>query len=270
MPTCQAIQATTSTTPLPASIQQVIQQFADIFNEPTHLPHSRVCFDHKISLRAGTETFNLRPYRYSIVQKNIIDQLVQDMMEQGIIQHSSSPFASPTVLVRKKDGSWRLCVDRSLSAREDAIKLLIFHLLRAQNRMKQQADKHRSDRQFSVGDYVFLKLHPYKQHFMRKTQFHKLLPKYYGPFKVVDKMGAAAYQLELPKDAAIHNVFHVSQLKVCHDPTAAIVHNIPGFMSQPPTRVPERILERKMVKRGRVAATKVLVQWKDTPPDMAT
>jgi hypothetical protein len=45
------------------------------------------------------------------VQKNIIDQLVQDMMDQGIIQHSNSPFASPTVLVRKKDGSWRLCVD---------------------------------------------------------------------------------------------------------------------------------------------------------------
>jgi hypothetical protein len=45
------------------------------------------------------------------VQKDVIDNLVQDMLDQGIVQHSTSPFASPTILVRKKDGSWRLCVD---------------------------------------------------------------------------------------------------------------------------------------------------------------
>jgi hypothetical protein len=163
--------------------------------------------------------------------------------------------------------STNMSVNRSLSAREDAIKLLKFHLLQAQNRMKQQADKRRSDENFSVGDNVFLKLHPYRQHSLRKAHFHKLLPKYYGPFKVLDKIGAAAYQLELPKDASIHNVFHVSQLKFCQDPNTATVHNIPGFMSQPPARVPECILDRKMVKRGRIAATKVLVQWKDTPPE---
>jgi hypothetical protein len=166
--------------------------------------------------------------------------------------------------------STNLSVDRSLTAREEAIKLLKFHLLRAQNRMKQQADKHRSDRQFSIGDYVFLKLHPYKQHSLRKTQFHKLLPKYYGPFKILDKIGAVAYQLELPNDAEIHNVFHVSQLKLCYNPETAEAHSIPGFMTKPPARIPESILDRKMVKRGRVAATKVLVQWKDTPPEMAT
>jgi hypothetical protein len=45
------------------------------------------------------------------VKKNIVDKLVNEMLSQGIIQHSNSPFASPTVLVRKKDGSWRLCVN---------------------------------------------------------------------------------------------------------------------------------------------------------------
>lgn len=57
------------------------------------------------------EPFNLRPYRYSIIQKNIVDKLVGEMREQGIIQHSISPFASSIVLARKKDGSWRLCID---------------------------------------------------------------------------------------------------------------------------------------------------------------
>lgn len=84
-------------------------------------------------------------------------------------------------------------VDRSLSAREDALKLLQFHLLRAQNRMSQQANKHRSDRHFHIGDYVYLKLHPYKQHSMCNNAFHKLLPKFYGPFRVLDRMGSTTY-----------------------------------------------------------------------------
>lgn len=54
---------------------------------------------------------NIRPYRYPIKQRDIIEQLIQEMLDRGIIQTSSSPFASPVVLVGKKDGSWRLCVD---------------------------------------------------------------------------------------------------------------------------------------------------------------
>src|SRR4051812_17599788 len=77
-----------------------------------------------------------------------------------------------------------LNVDRTLLAREEAIKLLKFHLLHAQNRMIQEADKHRTDRIFAIGDYVYLKLHPYKQTFMEAHGNHKLLPKFYGPFMV--------------------------------------------------------------------------------------
>ncbi|GAU25735.1 hypothetical protein TSUD_216660 [Trifolium subterraneum] len=111
-----------------------------------------------------------------------------------------------------------LSVDRSLLAREEAIKLLKFHMLRAQNRMSQQANKHRSDRIFAIGDYVYLKLQPYRQLSLKSHGFHKLLPKFYGPFRVLDRVGSVAYQLELPPSAAIHNVFHVSQLKLCPNP----------------------------------------------------
>lgn len=55
-------------------------------------------------------------------------------------------------------------VDRSLQHREAAIKLLKFHLRRAQDRMKQQSDNHRSDREFEEGSWVYLKLQPYRQH----------------------------------------------------------------------------------------------------------
>jgi hypothetical protein len=160
-------------------------------------------------------------------------------------------------------------VDRSLLAREDTIKLLKFHLLRAQNRMTQQANKHRSDRVFTIGDYVYLKLQPYRQLSMKSHGFHKLLPKFFGPFLVTDRIGSSAYQLQLPVSAGIHNVFHVSQLKLCPNPQAQPVQHLPVAMVDV-GKLPVAILDRKMVKRGDRAATKVLVQWQGCPTDKAT
>ncbi|XP_058754567.1 uncharacterized protein LOC131627728 [Vicia villosa] len=111
LPTCHALQGFDSQQVLPPSLVQLLDQYSDIFAEPTALPPSRPGFDHKIPFKEGTQPFNLRPYRFSIVQKDIIDNIVQDMLKQGIVQHSNSPFASPIILVRKKDDSWRLCVD---------------------------------------------------------------------------------------------------------------------------------------------------------------
>ena len=53
-------------------------------------------------------------------------------------------------------------VDRSLEAREAIIELLEFHIRRAQQRMKDLANRHRSDRVFAVGDWVYLELQPYR------------------------------------------------------------------------------------------------------------
>lgn len=162
-------------------------------------------------------------------------------------------------------------VDRTLTAREDAMKLLQFHLLRAQNRMSQQANKHRSDRSFAIGDFVYLKLQSYRQHSWRGQPFHKLLPKFYGPFKVLDRIGQTAYQLELHEGAGIHNVFHVSQLKLCSGPVPHSIQSLPTTADfSESTGEPEEILDRKMVKRRHRAATKVLVKWKHLPREMAT
>jgi len=83
-------------------------------------------------------------------------------------------------------------VDRSLKAREECINLLKFHLTKSQQRMKAQADKHRSDRALNIGDWVFVKLQPYRQ---QSVAQYKLAPKFFGPFQVLSKVGPVAYKV---------------------------------------------------------------------------
>lgn len=92
-------------------IEKIKEVILDVFSELNELPPARGVFDHRIPMEEGVRPINIRPYRYPLKHRDIIEQLVQEMLDWGIIQHSDSPYASPVVLVSKKDGSWRLCVD---------------------------------------------------------------------------------------------------------------------------------------------------------------
>ena len=97
---------------------------------------------------------------------------------------------------------------------QEVLQLLKDNLNLAQNRMKQQVDQHCSERIFDVGDWVFLRLQPYKQISLKQDKKdNKLFPKYYGPYKVLQKIGIMAYKLELPASSRVHPIFHVSCLK---------------------------------------------------------
>jgi hypothetical protein len=65
-----------------------------VFKEPTQLPPSCAGFDHKIASKEGVQPLNLKPYRFSLIWKNIIDKLVQYMLKEGIVQHSTGMLAA--------------------------------------------------------------------------------------------------------------------------------------------------------------------------------
>ncbi|XP_071718968.1 uncharacterized protein [Rutidosis leptorrhynchoides] len=162
-------------------------------------------------------------------------------------------------------------VDRSLTVREEAFAMLQYHLRRAQDRMKLYADKRMSDRVFIVGNWVYVKLRPYRQITLRGNSFNKLSQKYYGPFMVTRKVGEVAYELKLPSSTRIHPVFHVSQLKLHKGEPPAEMSVIP-LVNQDGLLVAEplKILNRRLMKKGNVASVVVLVQWQVGSEEDAT
>ena len=102
--------------PSPPDLATLLNSFPEIFHHPSSLPPQRPQ-DHRIPLLPGANPINVRPYRYPHFQKAEIEKLVSEMLKTRVIRPSSSPYSSPVLLVRKKDGTWRFCVDyRALNA----------------------------------------------------------------------------------------------------------------------------------------------------------
>jgi Reverse transcriptase (RNA-dependent DNA polymerase) len=95
---------------VPTEFHSVLQQFSTVFEQPTTLPPVRP-IDHQIPLLPTTKPVNLSPYRYSYFQKLKLEKIVAELLKTSVIRPSTSPFASPALLVKKKDGSWRICID---------------------------------------------------------------------------------------------------------------------------------------------------------------
>ncbi|KAJ9542239.1 LOW QUALITY PROTEIN: hypothetical protein OSB04_028745, partial [Centaurea solstitialis] len=91
-------------------MESMLEEFDEVFNMPSGLPPEKGR-EHGIVLKEGAGAINVRPYRYPHYQKDKIEWLVKEMLEVGLIQPSLSPFSSLVLLVKKKDGSWRFCVD---------------------------------------------------------------------------------------------------------------------------------------------------------------
>nr|GEV09935.1 hypothetical protein [Tanacetum cinerariifolium] len=162
-------------------------------------------------------------------------KLVQHFHDEAIGGHSSAH-----VTMKKVEE-----MDRTLQAKKEAIKVLKFHLKRSQDRMRNQANKHRTNRQFEVGDWIYLKLQPHRKVSIRQGQQHKLSPKYYGHFKVAKRIREVAYRLD---------VGVLPQLRE------------DGLLENNPMAT----LERRLGKVNNKPIMFVLIQWTNKPVEEAT
>ncbi|KAJ1690028.1 hypothetical protein LUZ63_014183 [Rhynchospora breviuscula] len=162
-------------------------------------------------------------------------------------------------------------VNNLLKDRQRALVHIKNNLIKAQNRMKKYADLKRSERSFQVGDWVYLCVKPYRQVSLGTTGNQKLNARYCGPFEVLDCIGKVAYKLNLPAESQIHPVIHVSQLKKHigrqHTPSPFL----PWLGADGCLRVgPEKILDRRLVKRGNEGIFQVRIKWSHLSEDDST
>lgn len=156
-------------------------------------------------------------------------------------------------------------MDESLTRRRQTLSLIRENLKLAQLRIKSQADAHRSDRVFKEGDWVWLKLQPFRQISLRGRRTPKLARRYFGPYQVLRTIGKVAYELALPAGARIHPVVHVSKLKPFYGtPPPSIPPLAPSLTGTRLEVKPHRFLGTRVLVTSDGHQQQFLVQWKGT------
>nr|AAX96226.1 retrotransposon protein, putative, Ty3-gypsy sub-class [Oryza sativa Japonica Group]ABA92682.1 retrotransposon protein, putative, Ty3-gypsy subclass [Oryza sativa Japonica Group] len=120
-----------------------------------------------------------------------------------------------TPLFWDQTGERQLFGTEVLTEAEEKVRTIRERLRIAQSRQKSYADNRRTELTFEAGDYVYLRVTPLRGVHRFQTK-GKLAPCFVGPYKILERRGEVAYQLELPSNMiGIHDVFHLSQLKKC-------------------------------------------------------
>jgi hypothetical protein len=155
---------------------------------------------------------------------------------------------------------------------EEKVQRIIHNLKEAQARQKSYGNKRHQHLHFQVQDYVYLKVSPMKG----VTRFDvkgKFAPRYIGLFPILERCGPVAYQLQLPETlSAVHNVFHVSQLKKClRVPDQTI--DVMDVALEPDltySEHPIRVLDHKDRVTRRITLKFYKIQWNQHTEDEAT
>lgn len=126
--------------------------------------------------------------------------------------------------------------------------------------MKVHADSNRSEREFMVGDMVYLKLQPHIQSSIASRSNNKLSFRYYDPFKVLQCVGSVAYKFELLDHSQIHPVIHVSQLKKDISPDKQVNIDLSSVCVDPThSPLPVAVLNEAFHQKGNAAARRIMV-----------
>lgn len=119
----------------------------------------------------------------------------------------------PLVLKRTTIPSKVGSVNQLQEERDAILKELKYNLCQAQEQNRLQTNKHRREVTYQVGDWVFLKIQPYRFKSLAKRPNEKLSPRFYGPYQVLERIRQVAYKLLHPENSRIHPVFPVTLLK---------------------------------------------------------
>ncbi|PKA64278.1 hypothetical protein AXF42_Ash009498 [Apostasia shenzhenica] len=170
---------------------------------------------------------------------------------QGVAQHMSTAYHPQT------DGQIEV-VNRCL---ETYLRCMTYE------RPKQW----RSERTLEVADWVYVKLKPYQQDSVAHSVSHKLSPRYFGPFQVIEKIGSVAYKFKLPEGSKIHAVFHISMLKK-HVGNHPVEVSFPSMLNDHGQVVlkPIAILDRWLIKKKNRIQVQLLIQWSNASKEDAT
>jgi hypothetical protein len=132
-------------------------------------------------------------------------------------------------------------------------------------------DWHRIEHNFEVGDLVFLRLQPYRQSSMKKSGAENLKPRFYGPYRIMRRVGEVSYELEFPEGRKIHNVFHVSCLKKAVGLFVNTSEEIPLLDEEGQLElVSEEVLEFRERKIRSMVIRECLIRWKGLPVEDTT
>jgi hypothetical protein len=158
-------------------------------------------------------------------------------------------------------------VDSMLSQRQTLILKLRQTILKSQTRMKHFADQKRREVTFFPGQFVYIRLRPYRQQSVSTKPYNKLSKRFYGPFEILERIGPVAYRLQLPPHSKIHPVFHCSLLKLHHGPIIAPGSLPPQSTNSQPIITPLAILDQKEDTTTDPPSKMVLVQWEGLPTE---
>nr|GEW18950.1 putative reverse transcriptase domain-containing protein [Tanacetum cinerariifolium]GEW47051.1 putative reverse transcriptase domain-containing protein [Tanacetum cinerariifolium] len=216
----------------------IVRDFPEVFPEDfPGLPPTRQV-EFQIDLIPGAAPVARAPYRLALSEMKELSKQLQELSEKGFIRPSSSPWGPPVLFVKKKDRSFRMCIDyRELN------KLTVknrYPLLRIDDLLINFKDR--------VGRTFW--------------QTGEVNPRYVGPFKVLAKVGAVAYKLELPQELSrVHSTFQVSNLKKCYfdEPLAVLLDGLhiddKLYFMEEPIEIMDR--EVKWLKQSRILIVKV-------------
>jgi hypothetical protein len=153
----------------------------------------------------------------------------------------------PPALLSYEQGQSRVpAMDKQLVARDEFLAEIKERLLHAQEVMKGNYDAHHRQVEFQVGDWVWLRLHHHIAATLTEKAKGKLALKFYGPFKVLECVGALVYRLELPPQSRIHNVFHVVFLKKFNGSPPAAPATLPPIKHGRVLPEPEKFLRTRL------------------------